>query len=83
MNQSKISNKLNLTGTPFTRNISGGSASKKQNVDNIDAESWLVCNKVWKLLDSELNDGDEDLLEHRLAEIQVIIGQSAINLNEN
>lgn len=71
MNQSEYSLTPTSREMPFTRNISGGSAAKKQNVDNIDAESWLVCNKVWKLLDSEMNDDDEDLLEHRLAEIQV------------
>lgn len=72
-NTSEIGHQAVLKDASFKRNISGACASNQQNVDNIDAESWLVCSKVWKLLDSELNDDDEDLLEHRLTEIRVSV----------
>lgn len=72
MNANSKSSDKRLFNESFSRNISSSSsASKKQNVDNIDDESWIVCNKIWKSLETSVNDNDENELNERLAKIQV------------
>lgn len=39
--------------------------------NDIDEGAWYVCNKVWKLLESPVNGGNELHLSERLADIQV------------
>lgn len=48
-----------------------GAAVSRANADNIDENAWLVCNKVWTLLESPTNDNDDNQLNERLTDIQV------------
>lgn len=48
-----------------------GDDLRKANANNIDENAWHICNKVWTLLESPVNDNDETLLNERLTEIQV------------
>lgn len=48
-----------------------GIAVSRVNADNIDENAWLVCNKVWMLLENPTNDNDDNQLNERLTNIQV------------
>lgn len=48
-----------------------GIAVSRVNADNIDENAWLVCNKVWTLLENPTNENDDNRLNERLTDIQV------------
>lgn len=48
-----------------------GIAASRVNADNIDENAWMVCNKVWTLLENPTNDNDDNQLNKRLTDIQV------------
>lgn len=48
-----------------------GIAMSRVNADNIDENAWLVCNKIWMLLENPTNDNDDNQMNERLTDIQV------------
>lgn len=56
-----------------TNELNESSDNKKANISDIDEDAWIVCNKIWELIETPIHAENTDgiFLHERLANIQV------------